>query len=1191
MENNKRELKYIIGRAGTGKTSCCIEEINREVEQDPLGPGIIYLVPEQMTHQMEMFLTEVTGGTMRVQVLSFRRLYLKILADLGRKQRVRLGELGKRMILRNILLEQKGELKTFGRSVERAGMADLLAMTLDEFKAYCIKPEDLQIEEQDQALKNKLDDLFLIYKEFQAKVSSEGIDPADELTVLAENLSHCLELTNFSVWVDGFKGFTPQEISVLSQLMNQCRKVTITLPLEPGMVKRAASCEEFHFKPGEELFSEPWQTYLSLSRLALEQGISIATPEFLVKPWRFNTPELRHLEQFAFVYPLHPFVSERPGPLALHPQLEVKFARNRRAEVEGMARELRTMAREKGLRWNQIAVLTRDLSLYDDLLVKTFSAYQIPFFMDYKRPIIHHPFIELILSAIELADSQWSYEPLFRCLKTDFFPLERDKIDRLENFCLAYGIENYRWEEDGEWNHLIGDSAAMGNENEDTILQADINQTRLVITGILKPFLQNMKKAGNVQELCASLYQLFTLLKVPERLLEWAEKAKASAQLTEARLHEQIWQNIVALLDEIVTSLGQDQLTLDDYALILSSGLENLEIGLTPPGIDQVLVGSLNRSRNPEVQVLFLIGASEGVMPAAPDHYGVFAPEERRCLESSGLKLSPQDERQVFDEEYYIYTGLTRATQKLFITYPLADEEGKGISASFLVKRLKGLFPGLTETGWGEQGLDLISAPYPLPEFYASRRDQGLSGAEHTLWEAAREWMESHQEEAPGFQILKQPFGNGEAEKKLSRSLARNLYGKSLKASVSRLELFNRCPFAHYARYGLKLKERRLYSFTSPDIGEFFHASLHDFALMLRERGLDWGSLSEDEIKSLVEEVGNQVAPRLQSAILLSKPRYRFITHKLKKTLRRAASILKEHARRGVFTPIALEADFGKGDFPGPQMALEDGDSLMLQGRIDRIDAGRIDGRLYLRIIDYKSRETDLSLDNIYYGLNLQLLTYLDVALQGAEILIGAGQTESGTEEALSPAGFLYFPVVEPLLKKDRPLTEDELNKERIGAVKIHGYLLSDPHVLEAMDCELKNGSSDLLNIKLKKDGNFTAHSKVLNPRQFELLRRHLHHLFRTSGNAMMDGDISVSPYQKGQGTACTYCEYKTFCQFDPELKKDGYRLLSEIKGEEVWKKIAEEDEAPDEGSLSLEQTYTTPWLGEEDSRNEFDGK
>lgn len=1159
-------LRFILGRAGTGKSTLCLREIGQLVNDVPLGDGIILLVPEQMTHQMEMMLTAMLGGTMRIQVLSFRRLSFKVLAEIGGGEKARLGELGKRMLLRKILLEQKTALKTFAHSVERPGTADLLAKTIDELKTYCIAPADLQVGTEDDALNDKLSDLRLIYSRLEEEIGVNTVDPADELNLLAGKISVWPALSRSSVWVDGFKGFTPQEFTILNRLVSQGKEVTVTLPLDPLLIKRAERGEEIYLAPGEEIFSEPWQAYLSLSQSAQASGTPVYAPVLLEKAWRFRAPVLEHLEKYCFRYPTHPFAAETAEAETPDRRIRIRFGRQRRAEVEGLALELRKLAREDGIRWKEMAVLTRDINLYHDYLDKILTAYNIPFFMDYKYPILHHPLIELILSALELVDAQWNYEPLFRCLKTDFFPLTRDNVDRLENYCLAYGIQGGEWESEADWDYFQvqpdGAREQTGAENRQKensecgkeIAQKAVNATRRLVRDRIKPFIQAMTNATDVREKTAALYNFLTGLHVPQTLADWALAAQAAGELAAARVHEQVWQKIIDLCDEIVVSLGREELSVSDYALILSSGLENLEIGLTPPGMDQVLIGSLNRSRNPEVKVLFLIGASDGVLPAPPDNDGVFSGEERISLERLGLKLSPRDVRQVFDEEYYIYSGITKATEKFYLTYPLADEEGRGISPSFLVKRLKALFPGLEEKEWSESALDLISYPRPLFEHYAAHKNAPLSGEEQLCWESVAAYLEKRGEYSHLLRLINQGALSANQEADISPALARSLYGKPLQASVTRFELFNRCPFAHYARYGLKLKERKINSFSAPDIGEFFHASLRDLALLLQQRGLKWEDLTEEEIAALVEEVGSRLAPQLQAAILLSSARYRFMTYKLKRTLRRTAAVLQEHARRGSFRPIALEADFGTAEFPGLKIALADDNYLVLQGRIDRIDAGTVGDKIYLRIVDYKSRETDLALDNIYYGINLQLLTYLDVALQGAEVLIADGSAREG---GAYPAGFLYFPVIEPLLREDSPLTAEELARKRIAAVRIHGYLLADPPVLEAMDRELEKGASDLLNIKLKRDGNLASGNKTLSAEQFALLRRHLHDSLYTSGNEIMKGKIAIHPYQKGKNTSCTYCEYKALCRFDPGSDQNAYRRLLPVRDETLWSELA----------------------------------
>ncbi|EHQ89743.1 helicase-exonuclease AddAB subunit AddB [Desulfosporosinus youngiae] len=1205
-------FRFVFGRAGSGKSTLCLEEIRAELRREPWGSPLILLVPEQATYQMEVALanTPDLGGSLRAQVLSFRRLGWRVFSETGGGQKVLIGQTGKRMLLRRILLKHRLELKAFARSAARPGMAELLAQAIGEFKTYRIAPDDLRkVRHTKGILEDKLEDLALIYEEFQAALGQVIRDPDDELSVLAEKIPSAFLIQGAKVWVDGFTGFTPQELEVLKNLMLTAQEVIITSPLDPMYVKEERELEEGIFKAGEELFAGPWKTYQDLQRMALETGTQVYAHTLLTSSKRYKHPWLWHLEKYFAAYPT---IAYQMTEESVSEGIQILSAVNRRAEVEGAAWELRRLARDEGLCWHEMAVTSRDLSGYHELITQVFTSYEIPHFIDHKRSVLHHPLIELLKSILEVAQSHWSYEPLFRCLKTDFFPLTRDAVDRLENYVLEHGIHGEGWTRNIPWRYHRQWSLGQNEEQRAAELnyQIELNSSRQTVFNLIFPFSQEVLPKGqaempNVRTMTEALYVFLESLDVPGTLRTWSQKAQEEGDLSEAGLHDQIWESVIQVLDEIVAGLGEECLELEDYALILSSGLEGIELGLIPPGLDQVLVGSLDRSRNPEVRVLFLIGANEGILPARPVSDGVLDAEEREELEKAGVALAPKGKFQTFEEQFFIYMALTRAVEKLVVCYPLTDEEGKSLTVSPVVTRLNHLFPELTECFLGNiEDIQRISQPDSVLQSYAGqlrtlRQGEPLS----PLWQAAEKWLIEDPLRRQQIMKLQDSLLTQNQEGKLQRPLARRLYGKRLMASVSRLEQFAKCPFSHYARYGLKLRERSTYQLSSPDMGEFFHTLLHNFALQLQTQGLDWGKLTKEESWAIVSDLADQLAPGLQHEILLSSARYRYLTHKLKRTVHHAVRVLGEHARKGVFIPIRLEVGFGPAQpLPGIEIPLSEEDSLILRGQIDRVDAAFLDGQVYLRILDYKSRELSLSLDSVYYGLNLQLLTYLNVALQGAEVLlnttaplpseeVNSSETQTILPQKI-PAGFLYFPVLEPQLEEKVPLSADELEQRRVKAVKVSGFLLANPRVLEAMDATFSTGQSDLLGIKLKKDGAFTKGSNVLTEEQFSLLRDYLQQWFREKGEEILDGDISLSPYRRGKSTGCQYCAYKPVCHFDPYLPENQYRDLAVLKPEEVWERLENSKTGNSADPMVLPETKDIKgsalnWLGEE---NEEEG-
>ena len=1144
-------LRFIIGRAGSGKSHTCLEQIQKELLASPEGPPIILLVPEQATFQYEYSLATTPGlqGTMRAQVLSFRRLAWRVLQEVGGAARAHIGELGKRMVLRRILEQRKSELKIFQRAARQQGFSDSLASALSELKTYRIKPEDLQQSiaklklQGEVAILDKLEDLHLLYGDLADFLANRFTDPDDYLNLLAEKLSDSPTVQGAEVYIDGFTGFTPQEYSVIEKILTTAQRVQIALCFDPIYLNEP--CGE------EEMFYLTVETYHQLKEVADSLRIKQEPPLQLADPipWRFHSfPALAHLEKNYYSRPV----------AACQDNVGIKLVAcaNRRAEVEAAAREIIRLSRDKGLRWRDMVVLLRDLNEYHQVILNVFGDYGIPVFIDHKQSVLHHPLVELIRSALETVTENWSYDPVFRYLKTDLVPLQRGEVDRLENYVLTYGIRGSRWTDGRPWTYRRKYTLEEDQEisqDEDRELAA-INDMRCRAVAHLKTFTTAVSQATQVRQMTTALFELLQSLQVSVTLENWAKELEQQGRLTEARQYAQLWNNVLLLLDEIVEALGEEELSLEEYSSVLEEGLENLKLGLIPPGLDQVVVGTLERSRNPNVRAALVLGISDGVLPARLSEEGLISDYERETLREMGLHLAPGTRRKLFDEQFHVYTALTRASEELYLSYPQADDEGKGLAPSQVIGKIKELLPQLGEQvvpvePAGTCDLEFIaSAGRSLSYLAAKFRDMKRGHGVDSLWQDVYSWFVAQPDGGHCRRILAGLYHVNQ-EPRLAKGLGQRLYGSRLKASVSRLEKFTACPFAHFLSHGLKLKERGQFQLGAPDLGQFFHAALKTFVDRLKEQNIDWGQLTRQQGSALTGEIVEELAPRLQNEILLSTARHRYLIKKLKRTLERAVFTLTEHAKRGTFRPLAVELGFGEqGELPPVCIDLADGCVMNMSGRIDRIDCAWDGGQPYLTILDYKSGQADIRLADIYHGLKLQLLTYLDVAIANSNQLIN--------QRAL-PAGMLYFAVRDPLFSSSGPVAEAKAAEEMLKQLKMKGLLLADKLVIELLDGSIA-GSSALLPVGYKKDGTFTSASRVISEEQFEQLRNYLQAQLKSIGQRIVGGEIAISPYQQGQETACRFCIFKPVCQFDPLQEDNLFRLLANRDDQALWSLIRE---------------------------------
>ncbi|MEK3723754.1 helicase-exonuclease AddAB subunit AddB [Paenibacillus sp. FSL H8-0034] len=1185
-------VQFILGRAGTGKSTYCLRSMTDQLIESPGGRPLILLVPEQATFQAEYALASSPelGGTMRAQVLSFRRLALRIMQEVGGIARLPIDDIGKRLLLHHILHKHRKRLKLFQSSADQMGFIDKLADLFNEFKRHCVTSEGLAVfvsgtSGEGQAspmLADKLHDLQLVYGEFEAELSRAYLDGEDYLTLLAEQLPKSQYVKDAVCWIDGFHGFTPQEMAAIEGLAAACSDVKITLTLDKAY-KLGDKLHELN------LFHRTARTMLKLKErldhLGLAEQETILLPS--QPPFRYvSSPMLAYMEQSFEQRLKRPYVpsgemnrgdiksAETPKQ-----QLQLSAAVNRRAEVEGVARDILKLVREEGLRYRDIAVTLRNTEAYGELLAGTFNDCSIPHFFDSKRTIMHHPLVELIRSSMDVILHYWKYDAVFRCVKTGFFlPVEGEtsteqpgshELDQLENYVLAFGIQGARWFDGKPWTYSLRASVEQPDvitTERETVHLRKINACRSLVAQPLHAFQERMKKTVRITDKVTALYQLLIDLHVPERLESWSQAALQEGNPEKAREHAQIWERIIEMLDQMVELLKEEELSAETFASLLEAGMESIRLGHVPPSLDQVLIGSMDRTRTGAVKHVFVLGVNEGIIPAKISENGVLSEHERESLSDQGLMMADGARRRLLDEMFMIYSTFCTPSSCLWLSYPLADEEGKTLLPSEIIRQMKRMFPFVGErllvmeptgTMSMKEQLEYVEHPSKALSYLLAKLKSWLNGEPMPpVWWAVYNWLIEQPEWGGRLKALMQSLQFTNEAKTLSPTTSRLLYGEHILSSVSRMERFVACPFSQFSSHGLKLQERRIHRLEAPDIGQLFHAALSSFAVEVSNQGSDWGELSSQDCMNLAGNVVDLLAPRLQSEILLSSNRHHYIARKLKQVVGRAAMMLGEHARRGKFQPVGLEIGFGTGQtIPPLSYQLANGIRMEVRGRIDRVDRADTEQGTLLRVIDYKSSPTALLLSEVYYGLSLQMLTYLDVILTHSKAWLGI--------EA-KPAGVLYFHVHNPLLQMKNRISTEKADEELRKRYKMKGLLRADPETATLMDGGLieASGHSQLIPVALKKDGSFYKSSSVADDAQWNTLRDYVRHTIEGIGSAMTGGDVGIEPYRMGVDKACTHCSYKSVCQFDTQFEANEYKLLLPVAKDRALELMNERLEA-----------------------------
>lgn len=1126
-------LRFVIGRAGTGKTTLCMEEIIQKSNQ--IGKKQLLIVPEQFTSQAERDLIEKTGknAILTAEVLSFRRLAHRIFSKKGIGSRIPLGDIGKSMALRKIILQQKEQISYFKNVTEQPGFIDQLGLSITEFFQYRISPEQMaelaQAEGLPQGAKEKLGDLSHIYRAYLDFLQQDYISGDETLGILAERLDASCGLADTEIWLDGFYGFTPQEYRVIRQLLLLAPQVNLTLTMDRNTFYAA-------FLPPSAPFYEPYRTKQKLTALAQELGLAAVPPVLLEENKRAETAALRALEKEYF----YSFFKKA----SLQESVEIISCPTMQEEIRFAAGKILRLAREDGVRFGKIAIVTNAMAVYEKNLRSILEEYEIPYFIDARRETASHPLLVLLTALLDILVYDFRYEAMFSYLKSGLAPLTQEDVDILENYVLAYGIKGYKWKQP-TWDYGIQREGAEAIEA--------INLLRERVMEAFAPFLSLSKKNPfSFHTFLSLLLDHLQALQVAERMDAWAKEAAAEGELTKAEEYRQIWLLVMDVLEKADAILGKEELTLPEMAKILEAGLEKCTMGVIPPTADCLLIGDIERSRLPEIQYLFVLGVNEGVLPAPSMAQGVFTEAERDILSLQGMELAGGGKQKIFEERFLIYRGLAAPSRHLWLTFAASDSEGRELLPSSLIEQLRRLDDTLPIAQMPEFSLE-ESCPADAFHLLGKKMRAHTEDAPlEPLWQDIYSFFAGKAEWQARLALLKKGIGASGRAERLSPKTAKALYGKNILSSVSRLERFAACPFSFFAEYGLNAQERRLYQLHTPDLGSLFHDVLDIFSKKLTEDAIPWTALTRAETEARIHAAVDIAAPQLGERILLESAANQYLIRRLKRISTRAAWTLIRHLQQGHFVPAGYEIGFGYHEaLPPIVIGLADGGSLILNGKIDRVDLLDAEGNRYVKIIDYKSGNQQFSFQEIYYGLQLQLLIYLDAYLRYYQ--------KAGT--ALKPGGVFYFHIADPTLALSQELSAAQIEEALYAHLQMSGLILQEDTLIYGLDDALNphtesyTGASCIVPIGFTKSGAPSAASNLATEEQYEAILDFVRARAKELGESMKAGIITPAPYRKGTKTPCDYCKFRSICRHHAE-EKPKWRDLRAIRKKDFWEML-----------------------------------
>ncbi|HWT73795.1 MAG TPA: helicase-exonuclease AddAB subunit AddB [Mobilitalea sp.] len=1125
-------LQLFLGSAGSGKSYQLYREVIEQSKNDP-DTNYLVIVPEQFTLQTQKDIVTMhpEHGVMNVDILSFLRFAYRIFDEVGGNECPILEDTGKSMVLRKVVSEKRKDLILFGTNVKKTGFINELKSLLSELYQYNIQEDDFhrmqEISQKKPVLKAKLADLFTIYEGFRTYMKERYITAEEILVVLNEVIDRSTWLKGTVICLDGFTGFTPCQYQLLAKMMRYAKKVMITVTLDPREKLDQDMLEH-------QLFGLSKKTIQKLYKIASETETVVEPPVYAEHrsgskvPYRFqNAPALAALEQNLFRYPYHTFHGAQED-------ISIYATKDANAEVAFVAREINRLVREEGYRYQEIAVVSGDIKEYGRIARRSFDLAHIPCFIDYKKDILNNPFVELLRSAVTVVSEDFSYEGVFRYLRTGLTNLAAEDIDLLENYVLATGIRGFK-----RWSQPF----ARRHKSREAIQFDRMNVIREQFLEGIAPFYTVLKdKEKTLKDYTTALYELGVRLEIEDKLEAYRMRFIEENQPLIAKEFEQVYRIVMDLYDQMVLLLGDEHCTLKEFGEILDTGFVEVKVGLIPPGVDEVVVGDTERTRLKDIKVLFFIGVNEGIIPKAISSGGILSDIERELLINNDIELAPTKRQQAFTEQFYIYLNMTKPKEKLYVTYHKLNEEGKSMNPSFLIGKLKQLFPSIEIKDEDEniEDVEHILRDDGL-EFLAEGLREYHRQETSDLWKELYLYYRSGEDTSHILDKLVQGAFYINRENGISKDAAKLLYGIELKGSVTRLERYAGCAFAHFMSYGLSLEERQEYKLAIPDIGNIFHNAIDHFSKRLDGGEYTWHTIP-DEVREewAIQSVANAVE-EYENSFLKSTKRNEYLIRRMERITARTLWALCNQIKQGAFEPAGYEMPF----YHIPDT------NLTLQGRIDRLDLYEDEDKVYVRVIDYKSGSTFFDIGSIYYGLQQQLSVYLSAAMDYLK--------KNYQGKAIIPAGIFYYHIDDPIVAKSEQ-TEEEIYK----SLKMNGLVNQDKEVIALMDQKLggpdgnlaASAKSDIIPVETNKDGELNKRAVAASERQMKAMVDYVNNKLTDDSKKILEGDTVLNPYRMGDKTACDYCEYRSACGFDIRLPGHGYRNLTKKSADEIKAEI-----------------------------------
>ncbi len=1113
-------LKIIYGKPGTGKSTYCFNEISKLVEKEK---KIFIITPEQFSFTAEKKLMDSikTNATINAEVITLSRMAYRVISEVGGNKNT-ISECGKAMLIYSILNKYKKDLKFLGRSDENI---DLSMTAITEFKKHGVSVESLKeeiLKTDDNYLKTKLSDMSLIYEKFEEKILNNYIDETDLLTILANSIQETDLVKNSIIYIDEFSGFTYQEYQVIKELIKQAKQVNITI---------CTNDLKLNTNPDTDIYYSNKITVSKLLKLVEENEFKLEEPVELKTEYRFKTEELKHLSDNIYA----------PKPTKYEKNVEnikLFLAKNEYSEVEEVAKQISKLIRKNNLRYRDIAIITKNIENYSSLVRTIFDKYDIPVFIDEKRDLNQNIIVQYVLSILEILNKNFLQEAVFSYVKLGFLEIDNDEIFKLENYCTKWGIKNNKFKKDFVYE-LDKDDKKQEVER--------LNELRKQIIEPLIDLQEEIRKEKTAKNITKLIYSFLIGQNVEEKVIKKIKKLEEKDLLDLASEYKESYKTILDILDEIIVVFGNDKITIDEYIKIFKIGLKNSGLGKIPGTQDQVILGDVDRSRSHKVDTVFIIGLNDGVFPSNNKDEGFLNDLDREKLKEDGIELAKGTIDRLYEDNFNIYKAFTTAENRIYLSYISSDSEGKSLRPSILIGKIKKIYPKLKEES------DIISKNYEIINQQITYEEliENISKLKNKeeinkIWyevykyyKSQNDWKEKLKEDLKGLDYTNLPD-------RIKQKSIDKLYGNTLNTSVSRLEKYRSCPFSYYLQYGLRLKEKEQLKIRSFDTGSFMHETIDEFFKYVKEEKLELLDLDEEKIYFIVSNIIDDNLNLNKNIIFTTTAKYKVLVKRLKKIVSKALKYIIETIIYSDFDIEGTEIEFSKkGKYKPILLELENGKKVEITGKIDRLDTSNKQEGKYLRIIDYKSSAKNIDLNEVYAGLQIQLLTYTDAICK---------------EEDIMPAGIFYFSLLEQMVKADKKITDEEIEEMIRKNFRMKGLIIADVKIIKMNDNTLKSGSSKIVPAALTSSGDINQKwTNGVKKEEFETLQEYIYKTLKDISKEILSGTIDLKPYYKKGKTPCEYCEYKGVCGFNPRQNNNNYNYIDEKSKDEILFKMKQE--------------------------------